>query len=157
MGKDLDGKTITLIIVIVVLVGAAGYLTYLISNNQNPLVLLNSRASEGETDPLLAQGAGTPTPTVSFTSTSPTPTPAVGANTTPQPSGTVTPSTSLSPTIIKTSTTPSPSTLPSTGGGAIYVTATPSPVGSLPVAGFGDFLRPAVIGGGILIIAALLL
>ncbi|MBP9691636.1 hypothetical protein KBD81_06175 [Candidatus Woesebacteria bacterium] len=156
MGKDLDGKTIFLIIIIVVLVGAAGYLTYLISNNENPLVLLNSRASEAEADPLLAQAA-TPTPTVSFTSTSPTPTKAVGANTTPGVTGTVTPTRaagSLSPTSM---TTPTPSTLPATGGGAVYVTATPSPIGSLPVAGFGDFLKPAAIGGGILIIAALLL
>lgn len=171
MGKEIDTKSAILIIIIVVLVGAAGYLTYLISNDENPLILLNSRASEdgiddssGRSD-FLAQAGVTPTPTVSFTSTSPTPvggllfgspTPSLSAS--PSPSTTL--STSPTPTINNTVTnTPTPSSLPESGvgGNVVYVTATPTPVKNLPVAGVGDYI-PHFIGGGlVLVVAALLL
>ncbi len=133
-----DSKSIILIIVILILVGAAGYLVFIIQDGSSPLVLLNSQASEGKKDPLLAAN---PTPTITFQSTSPTPT-------TP-----VTPS----PTSIKTTPTPTISKLPETGGGAIIVTATPSPIKQLPVAGFSDWIGYMTVGGGALILLALLL
>lgn len=134
-----DAKSIMLIIVIVILIGSAGILTYMISNGQDPLILLNTRATEedGFSD------EATPTPTVSFTSTSPT----------------VEPSESINPTMTPTKTPmpePSITTLPDTGGGST-ITPIPTQVEALPVAGPEDFINPAVISGGILILLALIL
>ena len=132
-----DSKSTILIIVILILIGAAGYLVFIIQDGSSPLVLLNSQASEGE-DPLLAAN---PTPTITFQSTSPTPT------------TTIIPS----PTGVKTTPTPTINELPETGGGAIVVTATPSPIQQLPVAGFSDWIGYMTLGGGALILLALLL
>ena len=134
-----DSKSTILIIVILILIGAAGYLVFIIQDGSSPLVLLNSQASEGE-DPLLAANP-TPTPTITFQSTSPTPT------------TTIIPS----PTGVKTTPTPTINELPETGGGAIVVTATPSPIQQLPVAGFSDWIGYMTLGGGALILLALLL
>jgi len=108
-----DSKSTILIIVILILIGAAGYLVFIIQDGSNPLVLLNSQASEGE-DPLLAANP-TPTPTITFQSTSPTPT------------TTIIPS----PTGVKTTPTPPIDKLPE---------ATPSPIQQLPVAGLSDWM-----------------
>ena len=123
-----DSKSTILIIVILILIGAAGYLVFIIQDGSNPLVLLNSQASEGE-DPLLAAN---PTPTITFKSTSPTPT------------TTIIPS----PTGVKTTPTPPIDKLPE---------ATPSPIQQLPVAGFSDWIGYMSLGGGALILLALLL
>lgn len=134
-----DTKSIILVVVIVILIGVAGFFTYLIANGEDPLVLLSSQASEG--DPLLSNA----TPTPEFTSTSPSP--AVSITTT------VTPSVSLLP-----SATPIPTltSFPETGGGVIYVTATPTPIENLPVAGSSDLIYPVIFGGLLLVSIALL-
>jgi len=150
-----DVKSIVLVIVIVVLIGSAGVLTYMISNGQDPLVLFNTRASSEDefADPNLLANAGdasndpipdeaSPTPTISFTSTSPT----------LAPSGSVNPT--MTPRV-----TPSPipveeAELPETGGGT---TVTPTPIEALPVAGPSDFINPAIISGAILILLAMIL
>lgn len=152
MGKKMDAKSVILIVVIVVLIAAGGYLVFLIQDGSNPLVLLNSQASEDDPlldvpedeDPLLAQAGSSPTPspTIPFRSTSPTVTPTGAAL-----SATPTIDLLASPTVL-------PTELPETGGGV--VTATPTPVQNLPVAGVFDYL-PAVAGGALLIIVAMLL
>ncbi|MDA1316879.1 MAG: hypothetical protein O3B87_02530 [bacterium] len=147
--KDL--KSIILIIVILVLVGAAAYLTYIIQDGSNPLVLLNSQASAGDAnDPLLAANL-TPTPTITFQSTSPTPSLDAGVTVT------ITTTASPTPTSLLSSPTPTITKLPETGGGAIIVTATPTPIQQLPVAGFSDWIGYMSVGGGALILLALLL
>jgi hypothetical protein len=150
-----DPKSIILIIVILILVGAAGYLVFLIQDGSSPLVLLNSQASEGvDEDPLLSANQ-TPTPTITFQSTSPTPT--GGTSGAAGVTVTVTVAVSPSPTIALSSPTPTIKELPETGGGAIIVTATPSPIQQLPVAGFSDWIGYMTVGGGALIVLALLL
>lgn len=147
----MDAKSAILIIVIVVLVAAGGYLVYLIQDGSNPLVLLNSQASEDDPllddpldeDPLLAQAGSSPSPspspTIPYQSTSPTVTPTGAA-------------VSATPTIdLLMSPTAGPTELPETG-----VTATPTPVTNLPVAGVFDYV-PAVAGGILLVVVAMLL
>lgn len=149
----MDTKSAILIIIIVVLVGAAGYLTFLLSDGTNPLILFTSQASDedllvddpllDDEDPLLAQTeeGPTPSPTISYMSTSPTPTPTTGLTVlSPSPSPLI-------------SEDPEPSELPETGG---LLTATPTPVTELPTAGITDYL-PAVFGGVLLIFVAMLL
>lgn len=139
---------------IIILIGSAGVLTYMISNGQDPLVLLNTRASNDEGSPntstLENPGDGTNdpipngetiTPTISFSSTSPTPTPAEAVNPTMTPK-------------LTAIATPTVAELPETGGGE---TVTPTPVEELPVAGPSDFINPAIISGGILILLAMAL
>jgi len=149
-------RSIVLIIIILILIGTAGFLTYLIANGQDPLVLFNSNAAEdsfdlNQTEQDLLASAGdlstTPTPP-EFTSTSPSP----SASTTPR---TDSPNATLTATI---TTTIEPTILPDTGGGnVVYVTATPTPVSKLPVAGVGDFLYPAILGGLFLLSLAFLI
>ena len=153
MAKQMDAKSAILIIVIVVLISAGGYLVYLIQDGSNPLVLLNSQASEddpffdppADEDPLLAQAGASPSPspTITYQSTSPTVTPTTGVGMSP------------TPTIDSLmSTTPAPTELPETGG--TVVTATPTPVTNLPVAGVFDFV-PVLAGGVLLVVVALFL
>jgi len=141
-----DAKSIILVIVILVLIGSAGVLTYMISNGQDPLVLFNTRASSEDefADPDLLAAAASPTPTISFKSTSPTPSPSGGLNPTMTPQ--VTPSQTPTPT--------EEAKLPETGGG---LTVTPTPVEALPVAGPSDFINPAVISGALLVLLAFML
>jgi len=138
-----DAKSIILVIVILVLIGSAGVLTYMISNGQDPLVLFNTRASSEDefADPDLS--AESATPTIGYTSTSPTLSPTGGLNPTMTPQ--VTPSKTPTPTMAE---------LPETGGGA---TVTPTPVVALPVAGPSDFINPAVISGALLVLLAFML
>lgn len=138
-----DTKSIILVVVIVILIGVAGFFTYLIANGEDPLVLLNSQASEG--DPLLTNLDPNATPTPEFTSTSPSP--AVSITTTVTSSASLLPSASPMPTI---------TSLPETGGGVIYVTATPTPVTQLPDAGSNDFIYPVIFGGLLLVSIAFL-
>lgn len=160
-------KMVLLIFIIVILLAVAGYLTYVISNGSDPLVLLSSFAQTGtEDDPLdetLLADADTltPSPTVGFTSTSPSPDVSGTASVSPSPSvspgfdalsgTTPSPTETLTPTPTET-LTPTPSVLPETGG---Y--STPTPEVTLPVAGVGDYLHPMILGGGILVLLALLL
>jgi len=135
-----DIKSIVLVSIILLLVVAAGYLIFVIQDGSSPLVLLNSQASEGN--------GSEPTPTITFQSTSPTPTRSI-ANPT-SINNTIT--TTMSP-----SPTPTLADLPETGGGEIIVTATPSPIRKLPVAGFSDWISYMSLGGGALVLLALLL
>lgn len=141
-----DMKSVVLVIVLILLISVVGFLTYMISNGQDPLVLFNSRATdnnEGVDSDLLANaGDGSndsipdelsPTPTTSFTSTSPTITP-----------------------INTTTLQPSITLLPETGGGTTS-TPTPTPTEELLVAGISDYINPLIISGGILILLAMLL
>ncbi len=153
MGKQMDAKSAILIIVIVVLIAAGGYLVYLIQDGSNPLVLLNSQASEedpfldppADEDPLLAQAGASPSPspTITYQSTSPTVTPTTSVVMSPTPTVDLL----MSPTV-------EPTELPETGG--TVVTATPTPVTQLPTAGILDYM-PAVFGGAFLVIVAMLL
>ncbi len=177
-------KQIVLMIVIVLLLGSLAYLTYLLSNGDSPLGMFNLRASnpQDEVDTFLQENNLAPTnqpaPTndpslLAYNSTSPTPTTGSvtpGVSTSPMPSGTapsgsVTPS--LSPTIAATkggvtaTLTPSPTvtlTLTPTPTEFIIVetSTTPTIVTELPVAGIGDNLNVVLIGGGALILLALL-
>lgn len=171
MGKQLDAKSAILIVVIAVLIGAAAYLTYLIQDGSNPLVILFSQASEedgfvddGEFLALAPRdAAGGPTPTIAYSSTSPTPA-GSGIGDTFPPQATLAPTAAAgsaaqptpSPTPTKTPTpSPTPAQLPITGGG--NDDPTPTPIQQLPVAGVEDYVKPAVFGGVILILGALLL
>jgi hypothetical protein len=170
-------KQIVLVVVIVLLLGSLAYLTYLLSNGDSPLGMFNLRASnpQDEVDTFLQENNLAPTqepaPTndpslLAYNSTSPTP--AVSTSPMPSgtaPSGTVTPS--LSPTIAATkggvtaTLTPSPTvtlTLTPTPTEFIIVetSTTPTIVTELPVAGIGDNLNVVLIGGGALILLALL-
>jgi len=150
-----DVKSIVLVIIIVVLIGSAGVLAYMISNGQDPLVLFNTRASSEDefADPDLLANAGdvsndpipdenSPTPTISFMSTSPT----------LAPSGRVNPT--MTPRVTPSSSPIEEAELPETGGGT---TMTPTPVVALPVAGPSDFINPAIISGGLLVLLAMIL
>ncbi len=147
----MDAKSAILIIVVVVLIAAGGYLVFLIQDGSSPLVLFDSQASEDDPlldeDPLLAQAGSSPSPspspTIPYQSTSPTVTPTTSA------------AVSATPTIdLLMSPTAGPTELPETGG--IVVTATPTPVTNLPVAGVFDYV-PAVAGGILLVVVAMLL
>lgn len=143
-----DIKSVVLVIVLILLISVVGFLAYMISNGQDPLVLFNSRAvdnNEGVDSDLLANaGDGSndsipdelsPTPTTSFTSTSPTITP-----------------------INTTTLQPSITSLPETGGGTTSTpTPTPTPTEELLVAGISDYINPLIMSGGILILLAMLL
>jgi len=149
-----DVKSVILVVVIILLIAAAGGLTYMISNGQDPLVFFNTKATESDDniDPNLLADAGdatndpipdepTPTPTIRFTSTSPTPTISGSLNPTMTPTGLPSP-------------TPKITSLPETGGAT---TPTPTQAEKLPVAGVSDYINPAIISGGLLILLAMML
>lgn len=135
----------------------------MISQGQDPLVLLTSRAASDEdyVDPEFLAQAGdstpvaeavSPTPTVTFQSTSPTVTPKAGPNPTMTPT-TVPTAIQSSPTVSPTQTSPTPTPIP---GNVVYVTPTPV-LDTLPVAGVFDFVTPIAIGGGLLVVIAFML
>ena len=147
-------KTVLLLIVISILVAASLYLVYIIQDGSDPLAIFNTRAadesvsSDPQLDSLLAQSAGSPTPTIAYNSTSPSPTPTiVSASTTPTIS--TTPVASISPSDVPADMSPTPV--------LEYITVTPTPVTSLPVAGIGDQIPKFLLGGGLLVTIALFL
>lgn len=197
---NFDIKTVFLLLIILLLVGVAGYMSYMIANDQDPLVLLNSRASSEE--PSFGDEL---TPTISFQSTSPTPkeglvtlspnsedsqseeanpdnasndpipdselsaTPEYQSTTETPQEATPTPTSALAEDteeaphpekggVIETPTpTPTLTPTPQPTTEIIYVTATPTPITSLPVAGVGDFIKPITAGAvGIIIISLFL-
>ena len=143
-------KIIILVIILVVLTAALGYLTDLVQKGDDPLTLLNLRAANEEedlTDPLLAQGES-PTPTVSFTSTSPTASPSASLIT---PSVTITTSVSPRPSVSPTAS-PTP-----TVEAVMTITPTPTQIVELPVSGITDYLDVSILGGVALILLAFVL
>ncbi|PIQ73528.1 hypothetical protein COV58_02050 [Candidatus Roizmanbacteria bacterium CG11_big_fil_rev_8_21_14_0_20_36_8] len=147
-----DPKTIIPLFIIIILIGAAVYFTYLISNGDDPLVLISSRASNGGSDNDLTSDPVDDlaylTPTVLYTNTTLTP----KASITPNVSEALNPTTTpiSTPTIsITVIITQIPTELP--------IVASLTPITQLPVAGINDFLIPIVIGSGALIIFALFL
>ena len=143
-------KITILVIMLVVLTAALGYLTDLVQKGDDPLTLFNLRAANEEedlTDPLLAQGES-PTPTVSFTSTSPTASPSASLIT---PSVTIT--TSVSP---RPSASPTASPTP-TVEAVMTITPTPTQIVELPVSGITDYLDVSILGGVALILLAFVL
>jgi len=147
-----DPKTIIPLFIIIILIGVAGYFTYLISNGEDPLVLISSRASSGGIDNNLTSDPvddpASPTPSVTFTSTTLTPKVSVTPNI----------SEALSPTAIPISTPSASITVIVTQIPTVSpVVSSPTPITQLPVAGINDFLTPVVIGSGALILLALFL
>ena len=143
-------KIVILVIILVVLTAALGYLTDLVQKGDDPLTLLNLRAANEEedlTDPLLAQGES-PTPTVSFTSTSPTASPSASLIT---PSVTITTSVSPRPSVSPTAS-PTP-----TVEAVMTITPTPTQIVELPVSGITDYLDVSILGGVALILLAFVL
>jgi len=167
MGKQLDTKSLILIVFVVLLLAGAGYLTYLIQDGSNPLGIFMSQASEEDgfiEDPEFLAQAG-PTPTIAYSSTSPTLTPSsltTTPNVSPTPLLSGAPSTVPSPSISSVQTL-SPTLIPSVTSSLVTTmpseipTALPTTPTELPVAGVGDFLQPVALSGVLLVIISLIL
>jgi hypothetical protein len=153
-----EPKKILLLVVIVILIASVAYLSYIMQDGSNPLLIFNTRASTNADDLLTDEGplptddpgdAGSdpiveesPTPTteadsLAYLSTSPTVSPTVAVNPSISPTETATPS----PTLVAEMTP----------------TAIPTAVENLPVAGIGDHLPSVIIGGAALILLAFFL
>jgi hypothetical protein len=153
-----EPKKIILLVVIIILTLSVAYLTYLMQDSSNPLLIFNTRASTNADD-LLTDDPGdagsdpideapspsaTPKPTTSiidelaYLSTSPTPVATGSANTT------VTPTTEPTPTELPLLVSDTASTIP-------------TQVVQLPVAGIGGQISTFIMGGVALIVVALFL
>ncbi len=149
-------KSILLLLVITFLMGASLYLVSIIQDGSSPLAIFNTRASgENEAlDVLLGQLEGNTTPTIPYKSTSPTliPTNPPGGSTSPEATltATIVPTLPITPTT-KPQVTIAPTVTP------IVEYVTPTPITSLPVAGFEDHIQSYLLGGGLLILVAMLL
>ncbi len=158
----MGGSRAKLVVVVIFFLAASSlYLARVIQDGSSPLAILSPRAAGGDSEQLLAQNILTPSPSVSassptvpFQSTSPT----IAVSTSPSisptdalPVATSTPE----PTIEQPTPTVPVIDQPTPTTQIIYVTATPSVITELPVAGAGNLLKPVMIGAGLLLLLGL--
>jgi hypothetical protein len=172
MRKKTDFKTILMVIVVIFLFVAIGVLSLAIQNQEDPLVIMSSMASEAgnnigsimgqnqQEDPNILLASNQATQTVSISAT-PRPTYAnTSINTTPSPTLTDRPlnaGLNTTPTVSATIPVPDNTTLTPPTTTYQIQTISPTQVQTLPKAGITSILSPVIIGGGVLILLSFIL